>query len=302
MELHIPDTIKVHFAGLENNNFITAVSEMGVQYGLYTAFPFVYRKLFSKNKGRGANLVDIPRKINGKMRHTIQDSGLFSLLYGAHAKLANSKTVYKWYDALVEWTLQHGQDVTCVEVDCQDILGQDEAWEFRERMRRDLPNNRIINVFHLSDEVKGLDRLIEFSDYIGVGSGTPNNSSATMFEVASYIKERKPECDIHLLGCTNLKTIRRCNFCTSCDSVSWKSPMRFGHIMGYHISDLDTAKIQDMVGQETWDSIRKVGSEQSTNAFCASIELYKRQYEKSAGNQDYTKYFKTKQERQNEKQ
>ena len=92
MELHIPDTIKVHFAGLENNNFITAVSEMGVQYGLYTAFPFVYRKLFSKNKGRGANLVDIPRKINGKMRHTIQDSGLFSLLYGAHAKLANSKT------------------------------------------------------------------------------------------------------------------------------------------------------------------------------------------------------------------
>ncbi len=39
------------------------------------------------------------------------------------------------------------------------------AWDFRQRMKKDLPNNRIINVFHLEDGMKGLDRMIEFAEY-----------------------------------------------------------------------------------------------------------------------------------------
>ena len=35
-------------------------------------------------------------------------------------------------------------------------------------MKIELPDNRIINVFHIEDGMKGLDRLIEFSDYIAV--------------------------------------------------------------------------------------------------------------------------------------
>lgn len=291
-KLHLPDNIKVHFAGLETMNFITAVSEMGIKYGLYSAFPFVFKKLFSKSKKVTENDLAIPRILNEKMNHVIQDSGLFSLLYGSKSHLAEKNTVFKWYDALVEWTLEHGQtDIACVEIDCQDILGQEIAWDLRERIRRDLPNYRIINVFHLSDGVKGLDRLIEFSDYIGVGSGTPNNSSATMYEVSTYIKERKPECDIHLLGCTAVNTIKKCSFCTSCDSISWKSPLRFGLIDDYHISELDTEKCKALVGEETWNAIRTRGSELSTNAYVASIEQHKRWYQKYASNQDYSKIF-----------
>jgi len=287
--LHLPDNIKVHFAGLESKNFINAVSEMGVRYGLYSAFPFVSKKLFGK--GTTAGDLNITSLLSQKFSHVIQDSGLFSLLYGAKSHLADEKTVFKWYDALVEWTLEHGQDFSVVEVDCQDILGTEVAWDLRERMRRDLPDKRIINVFHLSDGIYGLDRLIEFSEYIGVGSGTPENSSATMFEVSEYIKKKKPSCDIHLLGCTALPTIKKCSFCTSCDSIYWKSPLRFGVIEDYHINDLDTQKCKRMVGEDTWEAISRHGSELSTNAYCASIELHKRWYEKSAGNQDYTKNF-----------
>lgn len=289
--LHLPDTIKVHFAGLETHNFITATSEMGVSYGLYSAFPFVFKRLFSKSRAFSSSDFTVTDALNAKYRHVIQDSGLFSLLYGSKSDLADEHTIFKWYDALVEWTLAHGRDFAIVEIDCQDILGYDVAWDLRERMRRDLPNNRIINVFHLSDGIKGLDRMIEFSDYIGVGSGTPHNSSATMYEVSTYIKARKPTMDIHLLGCTALKTIQKCSFCTSCDSVSWKSPMRFGEIDDYHITQLDTAKVKRMVGEETYNAIRQRGSELSTNAYCATIEKHKRLYEKYAGNQDFTKRF-----------
>lgn len=291
-QLHLPDNIKVHFAGIENINYLNDINEMGVNYALYSAFPFVYKKIFGKNKNMTENDLKIPRLLEQNMAHIIQDSGLFSLLYGSKKHLADKNTVYKWYDALVEFTLEHNTNITCVEIDCQDILGNEIAWDLRKKLRDDLPNNRIINVFHLSDGIKGLDRLIEFSDYIGVGSGDPNNSSSTMFEVSTYIKQKNPNIDIHLLGCTTLKTIKKCNFCTSCDSITWKSPLRFGRIGDYHISDLDSLKIRKMVSDDVYNSIRMCHNEISTNAICTTIEQHKRWYQKYAGNQNFKKIFK----------
>ena len=56
---------------------------------------------------------------------------------------------------------------TCVEIDCQKVLGVEDAWYFRERMRRRLKNPQI-NVFHFEDGRRGLDRLIDFSSYIAL--------------------------------------------------------------------------------------------------------------------------------------
>lgn len=290
-KLHLPDNIKVHFAGLESMQYIDAVTAMGVNYGLYSAFPFVFKKCFGKQKILTANDLSIPRILNSRMHHVIQDSGLFSLLYGSKKEFATKKNIYMWYDALVEFTLEHGQNVTVVEVDCQDVLGNDIAWDLRTRLRNDLPNNRIINVFHLSDGKYGLDRLIEFSDYIGIGSSTPSNSSATMYEVSHYIKEKNPAIDIHLLGCTVPSTIQKCNFCTSCDSITWKSPLRFGRIGNYHINDLDSLKVKNFFNEDTYDMIRGRNSELSTNSLCVTIEMHKRLYQLFGGNQDFTKIF-----------
>lgn len=282
--LHLPDNIKVHFAGLENMNFVDATSAMGVNYGLYSAFPFVIKRITGKTKS--PLIHNVPAILSGRMRHVIQDSGIFSLLFGSFKDLATKKFIYKWYDELVEFTLEHGADVTCVEVDSQAILGVEETWRLRERMRADLPNNRIINVFHIEDEKKGLDRMIEFSDYIAIGSGVTRGKKG-IYALSEYIKQRKPDIDIHLLGCTALNVLNKCNFCTSCDSISWKTPLRFGRFDDYHISDLDTQKVMQMAGEEAYNIIRKRASEQSANAFCATIEQHKRWYQKYAGNQDY---------------
>ena len=219
-ELHLPDNIKVHFAGCEVQNQFLAVEELGVRYGLYTCFPFVERMVFGKGNAPIMKLkwmedaaVDIPRYIHKTMKHTIQDSGLFTLMFGSRKGKKDEKLLNKWYDGLVQFTLNHGCNVTCVEVDCQKVLGVEKAWEFRERLKKDLPNNRIINVFHLEDGRKGLDRLIEYSDYIAISvpelrfAGKKDNVPS----LAAYIKKKKPSIDIHLLGCTEGRILKKNN-------------------------------------------------------------------------------------------
>ena len=296
--LHLPANIKVHFAGDENMPQYVGIRELGVRYGLYTSFPFVERKVFGKGefpimplKWMQNPAKEIPKHICDTMRHVIQDSGLFTLMFGARAGERNEELVNKWYDALVEFTLEHGQPVTCVEVDCQKILGVEKAWEFRERMKRDLPNNRIINVFHLEDGQKGLDRLIEFSEYIAISvpelrvTGKKNY----VYTLAKYIKRKKPDIDIHLLGCTELEMMHNCSFCTSCDSTTWTIGKRYGFVERRHVSAIKKEAVIELVGEEKYKNINQYNNEQNTNFLCLSIESLKRKYQKAAGNQDYYK-------------
>jgi 5-methylcytosine-specific restriction endonuclease McrA len=69
------------------------------------------------------------------------------------------KFIIEWYEKLVETTNSGKFLGTVVEVDCQKVLGIKKAWELREQMKKDLPNNRQINVFHKEDGQKGLDRM-----------------------------------------------------------------------------------------------------------------------------------------------
>lgn len=283
--LHLPDNIKIHFAAIENTSHLEALKIMGINYGLYSAFPFVFKKLF----GKGVNIEDIQKvkNINKSMLHTIQDSGLFSLLFGSKKDIATKENVFKWYDALVEWTLEHNEDVTCVEVDAQAILGVEETWRMRERFRKDLPNNRIINVFHIEDGKKGLDRMIEYSDYIAIGSGVTQEGKYT-YALTKYIKDKKNDIDIHLLGCTTPKILKECNFCTSADSTTWLRPLKYGDIQNYRVSDLDEKKVKELIGDDVYSKLAHyIKKQENITTFCASVEMYKRQYQKNAGNQDF---------------
>lgn len=297
-ELRNPDNIKIHYAGSDTSIAnIKRLARMGVNYKLYSAFPFVYKKVFGN--GTTKNDLNIPKMLCECMRHVIQDSGLYSFLYGAKSDLATLENIYRWYDGLVEWTLEHGQYVAVVEIDCQEITGNDVAWDLRYRMKKDLPNHRIINVFHTCDGMKGLDRLIEFSDYIAlsVDSGIASEPSRkAMFQISEYIKNKKPDIDIHLLGCTHPETLQKCRICTSCDSTTWLTPVRYGNFScdkDYHVSLLDTDKVRDFFGYDAWNDMRRTTDtdDHFASAMCMSIEYAKRIGEKYAGNQDYTRTF-----------
>ena len=268
---------------------------MGMSYFLFTCYPWVSKKVLGKSWGGWpTDSVSVPKYIADNSLHTIQDSGLFTLLFGAMKGKAEKKMVERWYDGLVEFTLHHGLPVTCVEVDCQRLLGVDTAWEFRERLRRDLPNNRIINVFHLEDGQKGLDRLIEYSDYIAfsVPELRFSHKSGYAARLAAYAKKRKPNIDIHMLGCTQMSIAKDCRFATSCDSTSYTYGPRYGFTFNLkkriHISSFDTEKIRETFGEE-YDAIRIHNKEHNANVLAVEIDYLKKKYEKTLGPQDYYK-------------
>lgn len=295
--LHLPDNIKVHFAGSEVQNQFLVAELLGVRYFLYTAYPFVERKVIKTAKSpimpfkwMQNPAIDIPANICKHSLHCIQDSGLFTLMFGAMAGKKDETIVNRWYDGLVEFTLNHGQHVTCVEVDCQKILGVEKAWEFRQRMRNDLPNNRIINVFHLEDGQKGLDRLIEFSDYIAISVPELRKSQRKNYvgKLARYIKQRKPTIDIHLLGCTDIKMLEENKFCTTADSTSYVWPKIRGYVVPGHAKcSVKTDEIIKMVGEEVYTKIREYNNEENTNCLALSVAIEKDKYQRKAGNQDY---------------
>lgn len=225
--------IKVHFAGCEEilrGSVILKAADY--KYSLFTAFPFICDELGIKHgfPNYGFTYKDVISLNQNNSYHSIQDSGLFSLMFGKFSGVKNIDTLNKWFDKLTEITLINEFKGTVVEVDCQKLFGVEKAWEFRYKMKEILKHNRIINVFHKEDGQKGLDRLIEFSDYIAISIPELRAIRKKNFaeNIAHYIKNKKPSIDIHLLGCTENKLLKELNFCSSSDSTSWVSINRFG--------------------------------------------------------------------------
>lgn len=225
--------LKVHFAGLENQDFAEILHKCGgIKYSLFTVFPFLAPKLGIKPMKMKSCSLESEKYLSVASEHHIMDSGLFTLMFGAHAGKRSGQEIELWYKSLVEFVIENDVKATCVEVDCQKVLGAEAAWKYRIQMKKDLPNTRQINVFHLDDGKKGLDRMIEFSDYIAVSvpelraAGKKNYTS----DIANYIKNKKPSIDIHLLGCTEMKLLKQLNFCSSSDSTSWQQVNRFGYL------------------------------------------------------------------------
>jgi len=285
--------LKVHFAGAEVMNQFEAVKELGIKYSLYTAFPFLERavlktKKFPIMKGHLTSDFDIPKYVIDNSKHVIQDSGLFTLMFGSHKGDKTERIMDSWYNELVNFTLEHNKGAAVVEVDCQKVLGVKKAWEYRKLMKNDLPNHRQINVFHKEDGQKGLDELIEFSDYIAISVPELRAIGQKKYvnTIAHYIKNKKPSIDIHLLGCTEKKILNELSFCTSADSTSYIAGKRFGYIKGKHINRIKTEEILKICTKEQYDRIRKMNNEINTNFLILSIYFCNKEYNEYAGIQD----------------
>jgi len=285
--------LKVHFAGAEVMTQFYALQYLNIKYNLYTAFPFLERSVLKTKKSpiipchlKGFDY-EIPNYITKHSKHCIQDSGLFTLMFGSHKGQKDEKLMNAWYDGLVEFTLNNNNNATCVEVDCQKILGVKKAWEYREKFAKDIPN-RIINVFHKEDGQKGLDRLIEFSNYIAISVPELRflGQKKSVIQIANYIKNKKPNIDIHLLGCTELKLLKELSFCSSADSTSYKSGIRYGFIKSKHVKNIKSSEIKKIICKEGYDTIRKYSNEQNTNAIILNAYYLNQEYIKNAGDQD----------------
>ena len=296
--------LKVHFAGLENLDFCKVLVECSkINYTLFTAFPFVSEMLgikCMKMKTCTWKSIDYSDK---NTKHCIMDSGIYSLCFGSHRELKKDRKLFdKWYEGLVTLVQESKYSGSVVEVDCQKVLGREVAWEFRERMKRDLPDNRIISVFHLEDKQDGLDRMIEYSDYIAVSVPELrfNKKKNYVRSIASYIKNKKPSIDIHLLGCTENKILKDLNFCSSCDSTSWQQVNRYGSLSFNHGEEttkcknrnIKVDKLLDHYGEQLSEILKSVDIEPTEkrldyySKYALAGSVLKKQYEIYAGDQN----------------
>lgn len=289
------DNLKVHFAGSEQIDFSMIASKAGVKYFLFTCFPFISQQFGIKGYPITCKTLFPPAEIEKFSQHTIMDSGLFTLMFGAHKGKRDKAFLNQWMDAMIQFVLDNNIKATCVECDCQKVLGVDEAWEFRRRFR-DSISNPIINVFHYEDGNIGLDRLIEFAEYIAISVPElrivkPKTYKEDVYRLACYIKNRKPDIKIHLLGCTEVKMLERCNFCTTADSTSWQAVNRFGRILGNHVKTI-RPEVKERCKQAVLDTMRACSIEPTEKRidyysnYYISACLHKREYEKAAGSQD----------------
>ena len=297
------ENLKVHFAGCENQDFAQILHECsGINYSLFTVFPFIAHKLGIKPLKMTKCTDESHKYLSVASKHCIMDSGLFTLMFGAHAGKRNAKEIELYYNSLVEYVLNQEVKATCVEVDCQKILGVEAAWDYRQKLKKDLPNNRQINVFHKEDGQKGLDRLIEYSDYIAISVPELRALKQKNYlnKITYYIKNKKPSIDIHLLGCTDRKILRELNFCSSADSTSWLQVHRYG-ILKFNDgnktyeaknSNISRSSLDERYLKKVKIILSKLNMEVTDkridyySKYALAAELLKKQYGIYAGNQD----------------
>lgn len=292
------ENIKIHFAGAEAFDRAYICYDAGVRYFLFTVLPFIMDQFNIKwGSVDVCKTIQPYEKLPQMAKHVIMDSGLFSLMFGACKDVRpDEKFIRRYKDAICNFVHEKkAYSITCVECDCQKLLGTDLAWELRTQMRDQIPN-RIINVFHYEDGKYGLDRLIEFAEYIAISVPElrivkPKTYKEDTYRLASYIKEKKPEIDIHLLGGTEFNMIRQCKFCTSADSTSWISANRYGRVLGNHISNVKQDKYKEICEKTArlLSEIDIIPTESITRYFAnywVSAHLNREKYIRYAGNQD----------------
>ena len=301
-QLESRENLKFHFAGAEQLALSVVLANTNVSYCLWSCYQFIAPKIGITALPQIAGMKNycVPKEIEKRFKHTIMDSGIFTLMYGAQAGRKDEAFLDQWYRLLVEFVLENALQSTIVEVDCQKILGVEAAWKYRERMKNDLPNNRQMNVFHFEDGIDGLKRLIDFSDYISLGISEWKNGGFedwrdAVYRTVSFIKERKPEIDIHLLGTSDWRLLKQCGFCTTADATSYLNATRyhtlFGRKLPHSADDITDSRrsafkhtieeLESLAGKEFTENMRYYYLKLSI-----AIDAYKERYQFLLGNQD----------------
>lgn len=100
------DNIKVHFAGMESIQKAAVMHAVGVQYYLFTCYPFVLSRM---KGGKSRSQYYIPTELQSFGKHVIMDSGLFTLMFGAAKGRKDEKFIMKWMTELVGFVKEKRQ-------------------------------------------------------------------------------------------------------------------------------------------------------------------------------------------------
>ena len=139
-------TYKVHFAGSDGGEiFYAALLAAQTKYRLFSCYKYILKCRPDDDFRLPADhVIRVQDTVN---RHVIQDSGLFTLMFGAgKGQTQTLESLTEWQDKLIAFVQQTSPLYLC-RAGLQKVLGVREAWYFRERMKKLLDNPQI-NVFH----------------------------------------------------------------------------------------------------------------------------------------------------------
>lgn len=158
------NNVKIHFVLSDGLRFAAILRAADVHYSLFSCYNYIR----NKNSNQDMKLSQV-REDNSGFKHVIMDSGLFTMMFGAdnHAP-KTPEFMREWMHRICKFASQNKIKASIVECDCQKLISPEFAWELRQEMKTLLPNNEIINVFHLEDGEQGFKRLVDFSDYIAI--------------------------------------------------------------------------------------------------------------------------------------
>ena len=178
------NNIKVHFAGSDGGEiFYAALLAAQTKYRLFSCYKYILKRRPDDDFRLPADhVIRVQDTVN---RHVIQDSGLFTLMFGAgKGQTQTLESLTEWQDKLIAFVQQNDLRCTCVELDCQKVLGVREAWYLRERMKKLLDNPQI-NVFHFEDGMR---------EFPIVKDTTPNMMNPRLY-TTSYNKPQGQQFD-----------------------------------------------------------------------------------------------------------
>lgn len=162
----------------------------------------------------------------------IMDSGLFSMMFGAHKnKLTTYDDFREYAQHYVQTMHDWGWEHTIVECDTQRLLGVEETYRLREEVFERC-GLEVIYVWHIpcgtealvGDAYMSRDRIAlsvpEIRDVCGGGAKT----KAALIKLLSMSYRKGPK--VHLLGNTEMDLLSL--EADSCDSTSWLAGVRYG--------------------------------------------------------------------------
>ena len=99
------NNVKIHFAGSDGEEiFHAALKAADVHYRLYSVFGFIDKKQPSDDFTLPDH--DIIKVQDREMNHVIQDSGLFTLMFGAgKGRKVDHDYLVQWQDKLIKFVI-----------------------------------------------------------------------------------------------------------------------------------------------------------------------------------------------------
>lgn len=235
---------KLYLSSLEaNKGFLEKDTVRNSKYILFSYF-------YLKKAINDPLIRDTLQYYNARNR-LILDSGTFSYLNGKKATEQQLDDYCKEYGEFVaKWGINQ-----FVELDVDAIVGYPKVLEYRKYLEQ-IRGKQSIPIWHKSRGKSEFIKECDDYDYIGIGGiaiGRIKKNEWHYFKQLNDFAQARG-CKLHAMGFTPTHDLKEFGF-YSCDSSSWKAPLRFGTLSYFNGAKMVTKKFDKRLNHKKYTQL-----------------------------------------------